>query len=265
LEPSQPDRLHNTLDALLHSFKQSLTNLGIFMIDAQKGLEQQREMARDIVTKLEGATAGKSKRGRTPKGSVRVKFNEKEMQVLRDVMSSWTQAGKHYPALLAEMAFIYLLAIFDAFMTDVFLAVLTARPEMMRSSKKQLAYETILAFSDTKDLTAYMAQRELNEIGYKELSDQLSYYKERFGIDVLGSGIALDDLQRIRMNRNLLVHNNGKVNAIYVKTVANSGYKLGDRILVSPQNWRDARQVLQKIAVFVHIRLLKKFGGLKES
>lgn len=119
-----------------------------------------------------------------------------------------------YPHLLMSMAFIYLIALFDSFLTDVFAAVLIERPETLKS-KKQLTYDRILELHQKGELVEFMARREINELSYKSMADQFDYYKAKFNIDLADSNVELAALVEIRARRNLLVHNNGVVDDIY--------------------------------------------------
>lgn len=170
-----------------------------------------------------------------------------------------TKLPQSYPSLASRMAYVNLIATFDAFLTDIFEAVILSRPEILKS-KKQLTYEKILDFTSRTDLILYLAKRELNELSYKSAKDQADYYKERFGIVLTDSGVSMDELVELRTTRNVLVHNNGIVNHIFLDQLPTTTYKLGDSVIIDLAYFDSAASSLNKIADFLVIQLSSKYA-----
>ncbi len=59
----------------------------------------------------------------------------------------------------------------------------------------------------------------MTELSYKSIRDQADYYRERFGIAIEDSGIPFGDLVELRAIRNILIHNNGIINHIFLEQV----------------------------------------------
>jgi len=164
-----------------------------------------------------------------------------------------------YPDLLLRLCFIYAVALFDGFVSDVLQILLTSKPEAMRSSKKQLSYESILRILEKGDLISFMAEREINEFGYKAIQDQAQYCQDRFGINLEESGVAITRLSEIRAVRNLLVHSAGIVNSIYLDIVPSSVDKIGEGITLAIEEVQSASNDLFTAAKFLHRALIEKF------
>ncbi|MGN6815758.1 MAG: hypothetical protein ACTHK3_06700 [Solirubrobacterales bacterium] len=62
-------------------------------------------------------------------------------------MEEATAAMSHYPGMLSEMSLIYLIASFEAFMSDLLYVLFTARPEILKSSKHVTVAEVVDAES----------------------------------------------------------------------------------------------------------------------
>jgi len=88
-----------------------------------------------------------------------------------------------------------------------------------------------------------MARREINELSYKSMADQSDYYKAKFNIDLADSGVELAALVEIRSRRNLLVHNNGIVNDMYMETVKYTTYNLGERVEITFDYWNKCKEL----------------------
>lgn len=164
-----------------------------------------------------------------------------------------------YPTLTLRMSFVYLMALFDAYLSDTFEAVVRSKPEVLRS-KKQLTYEKALEFSSMEDLIKYLAMREINELSYRSIKDQVDYYRDRFGFAISECGVSVDTLTELRARRNIFVHNNGMVNHLYLELVPLTAYTLGEIITVSSEYFEDAVRTLGQVASFATTSLTEKFA-----
>ncbi|MBC9250506.1 hypothetical protein A9179_09500 [Pseudomonas alcaligenes] len=230
------------------------------MGDAIKKIQKQHE---EIVGKLEAAKSGVPDPSPPNLGekTIQLDLNDEQIKLLTDVMKSAQSQKSSYPNLTFRMSFVYLVATFDAFIADVFLEVARARPEILKTSKKQLPYDRLLEFQSLDELVSFIASRELNELGYKSIKDQSDYYQDRFGVALQDSGILLAELTELRAARNLLVHNNGLVNHIYLEQVSGSKYKAGDNVQVDSDYFNRAVKSFQAVASFVTAKLIEKHAA----
>jgi len=180
------------------------------------------------------------------------------MDLLVEVMKFAQGHTSAYPNLTFRMSFVYLVALFDAFLADVFSKVVRIRPGILKSSKKQIFYDRLLEFGSFEALVEFIASRELNELSYKSIKDQPDYYRDRFGVAIEESGVTVSELIELRATRNLLVHNNGLVNHIYLEQVPSSMYKAGDDVQVDTNYFGQAVKSLDAVAEFITAKLIEK-------
>jgi hypothetical protein len=188
---------------------------------------------------------------------IQLELSEEQTDLIIDVMKLAQSHAGAYPGLALRMSFVYLVALFDAFLTDAFEAVIHQRPEMLKS-KKQISYEKLLEFSSLDSLIEYLAKREMNELSYKSIKEQAEHYRDRFGVSLEESGVSLPVLVELRAARNLLVHSNGVVNHIYLEQVAATPYALGESIVVERTYFDSAVRSLNKVAAHVANSLVAK-------
>jgi hypothetical protein len=100
----------------------------------------------------------------------------------------------------------------------------------------------------------------MNEVSYSSIRDQARYYLDRFGIDLAQSGVTITELTDISATRNLLVHNNGVVNSLYLETVPHSTCKLGDTINLTIPDVEKVGRKLRVVSSFLHKVIVKKFS-----
>ena len=65
-----------------------------------------------------------------------LELSRRQLATIVDAVGLWRDLHQQFPKLLLEMAFIYRVALHDAFLPDVLGAVLTANPDMLKSRKK---------------------------------------------------------------------------------------------------------------------------------
>lgn len=191
----------------------------------------------------------------------KIELSAEEKLSFVTAMRAYAESIERYPHMLLNMGFIYLVALFDAFITDIFTSFLLSRPEAMKPSGKQLGYERIIdLMSEGADsLLSFMAQSEIHSLSYASIADQAKYYKSRFKIDLSHSGVGIDVLTEIWARRNLLVHNNGVVNKLYLDAVRSSPFREGEVLNVGHGYWEESRRHLDGVATFVHKAVLDKF------
>lgn len=163
-----------------------------------------------------------------------------------------------YPGMLFEMAFIYFVAAFEAYMQDVTELTLRHRPEILKSGK-QLTVERIVELVQTDRLVEFLAEREVAELGYRSFGDQAEYYRDKFKLE-LGATAEIEHLIEIHARRNLLVHNGAFVNARYIETVVGTSAVIGQQLRISAEYWAEAVEALSNVATHVRDHTIRKYG-----
>lgn len=240
-------------------YSDSVAILSAYVRDIDGAIKKIQADRDTLVNKLVAVRAGEPYPIPNPPGEklITLKLSDEQADLIIDAMKLAQSHAENYPNLAFRMSFVYLIALFDAFLTDIFEAVVKNRPEMLKS-KKQISYEKLLEFSSLESLVEYLAKRELNELSYKSLKDQADYYQDRFGISLGDSGVSLDVLVELRAARNLLVHNNGVVNHIYLEQVPHSSYSLGESIKVDSSYFVSAVKSLSKVVAHIVAKLTEK-------
>ncbi|BCL33896.1 hypothetical protein NSMS1_03430 [Nostoc sp. MS1] len=251
--------LAEIISKLWNTYRKSTWELTAFIEDTQRSINETSQKHGRIAEKLRKVRQGESvENEKSDEKTISIELSEEELDALVSVITERGEMIGEYPRLLVGMAFIYLVALFDAFLTDAFAAVLIERPEALKS-KKQLTYDKILELQQKGELVEFMARREINELSYKSMADQSDYYKAKFNINLADSGVYLAALIEIRARRNLLVHNNGVVNDIYIEAVKQTKYNLGDRVEITFDYWNKCKERLNSVANFVHKSIIEKF------
>lgn len=251
----EPIHLDDALAELFTKFDSSASAIRKYVSGMQQHIVAEVMLYEGLVANLHEGRAVSSFRN----GIITYeKISDQPLPSLQYVLP-WGEILSQRNVMLFEMAFIYLLAAFDAYVADVFGAAMRSRPETLKSSQKQLTYQIIVEQHERGALLDYMVQRELHELSYKSIGDQAEYFKKKFKIDLQDSGVSVETLTELRACRNALVHNAGVVNYLYLDAVRASEYRLGERVKVSEHYWSAAFGSIYRVAEFLLDALVAKF------
>ncbi len=248
--------------ALFDEFYSQRSALMQFLSDTAEFIEEKTSRRADLVQHfVDGARVHPSERTPPKAGMVVLKLSREEYDEVISGMRRFHKATTAYPGMMYNMAYIYLVALIDAFISDVLTAILNHRPELLRSKQKQMSYQRILELASTGDIVDFMAQGEVMEFAYKSIGDQLDYLKNKVGLELNGSSSDVEQLAVIWWKRNVLVHGNGLVTSTSLDRITNSAHQLGDRIVITPVDWEHADDQVSSLALSIRQAALKKFDG----
>ena len=97
-----------------------------------------------------------------------------EKALLEDIrrrMEGIQKLTEDYEGLLYRMAFIYRVALYDAFVPDVLMAVVLTQTKLLKSSKT-LTHQEIVEHTDKGTLIEFMAEKVITPFSYSSIIDQ---------------------------------------------------------------------------------------------
>lgn len=158
------------------------------------------------------------------------------------------------------LSFVQLTTIFEAFLFDFLRLLLTNDPRHL-AQKKQIEVGIALSAADREALVWLIAERELNELKYDRPRAWFDYMSK---IVKLGCPTE-DEIERIaemKATRDLLIHNSGIVNKIYMdKAGSKARFAIGDRVVIDrpyfDDSWVLAKKLVDDIATSAKRRLSK--------
>ena len=255
--------LSDALNVIHLGYTQSVGLLKGYLEHIGSAITKLQKEHSSLLGRLDAARLGEPDPGPPSAGekSIKLELSAEEMDLVARAMKFAQGRTLEYPNLSYRMSFVYLIALFDAFLTDVFSEVARARPDILRSSKKQISYDRLLDLGSFDALVDFIASRELNELSYKSIKEQADYYRDRFGIALEDSGVPVSDLIELRSTRNLLVHNNGVVNHIYIELVPSTAYNAGDEVRVDANYFNQAAKSVEAVAAFITTKLVEKHAA----
>jgi len=111
---------------------------------------------------------------------------------------------------------------FDLYILNVLREIFQAKPDILKSGKK-IDASTLLELRTPEEIIFYLAENQLNELGYKPLSELRKWIKNRTGLELFKSDEVFDAALLATEVRNLIAHNDCKTNDVIEK-------RIGERI-----------------------------------
>lgn len=151
---------------------------------------------------------------------------------------------------LVSATFQHFVSSFEQFMVDLLRVWLTEYPRNL--SRKKLNFQTVLEAPNKDEIVYAVVQKEVLEIGYQRVADWFAYLEK---IAQLGcpNQDQIERIAEIKASRDVLVHNNGIANSIYVdKSMGRHRFADGDNLelpeLYHSDSWKLLRQVVTDLA-----------------
>lgn len=178
------------------------------------------------------------------------KVNESELTAL---------AQDYSTGYLVSATFQQFVSLFERFVFDFLRAWLAKYPASL--ARSELQFQAVLDATDKNEIVGMVVQREVGRLAYKRVADWFEYLER---IARLGTPTP-DQIQRlaeIKASRDILVHHNGIVNAIYVrKSAAAARFADGDILEIPEPYHRDAWQLIREVVSEISDAAINKLEG----
>ena len=147
---------------------------------------------------------------------------------------------------LMNLVFIQLLSKFEAFFFDLLKILLTERPVRLPKDKK-ITYGAIVECGDLNELLEKLVAKELNELKYRPVKDWFEQLQKIVHISS-PSEKQIDSLVEMKASRDLIIHNSGIINEVYIRKVGAFGRgRLGETISLPERYLRQTFNLLTTI------------------
>ncbi len=146
---------------------------------------------------------------------------------------------------LMSSTFQHFVSLFEEFFFGLLRHWLAAYPGS--HSNKQVEMSTILKASDKAAVVLAVVDKELNDLKYKRVADWFTYL-ERLAKLGCPTTAEIEELAEIKASRDILVHNNGVVNATYVeKAGKRARYQVGEKLEIPEHYHRESWERIRKV------------------
>lgn len=167
--------------------------------------------------------------------------------------------SRTYEAFFGQMAFARTVDNFITYFKDLLAEVFNARPEILRS-RDQEKLEFILKFDTMEELRNAIAEKKIDELFYKGISDIDKFFKEKLGIQLFKTEEDLNEANALVKKRNLIAHNRGRITKQFMKEFPNPDFKEGMYLKLSYEDLSKINLMLNNFLVYIDSEVSSKFG-----
>lgn len=174
----------------------------------------------------------------------------------------------YHKDLLYKNAFIGLLSSVEWFYSQVLHYFYDKHPEAAGIKKKTMTLEELKTFKNVEDAEKYLIDNKIEETFRAGFDTWMDLLKEEVKLKMPYLKPFYDELQEIYQRRNLLVHNGGIVNSIYISKVADEAkkeIKIGDRLTITADYLENAICKLHIVFTLIAAELWKKLEPEEEK
>jgi hypothetical protein len=159
---------------------------------------------------------------------------------------------------LTVFTFQHFVSLFEAFIFDLLRLWLSAYPASL--SGRKLDFGAVLRSPDRASLIQTVVDGELNQLKYERLSEWFAY-AERLAKFGCPSADEIERLAEIKASRDVLVHNNGIANTVYLaKSGIRARCKDGERLEVPDTYHRESWELMVKVVGNLSAAAISKAG-----
>jgi hypothetical protein len=156
-----------------------------------------------------------------------------------------SRVPRYLEGYLIPATFQQIISSFEAFFFDLLGLWLTAHPGSLY--RRQVDLETILTAGDNSAILRGVIERELNDLKYRRIADWFDFLRKLVSIPGPSDDEAVA-LAEAKASRDILVHNKGVVNAVYVaKSGKTARYSAGDLLELPDPYFRATAELIDKV------------------
>ena len=121
-----------------------------------------------------------------------------------------------------EMILVYLVIVFEEYITNILTALFRRRPSILKSSKKSITYEEAFKHRNLSELLTAIGRVEVESRTGSDIEDFGKYLRDMFNFEIMDR----QDWKQFKeyfYRRNIIVHNSGYPDSLYFEK---TGYKV---------------------------------------
>lgn len=167
------------------------------------------------------------------------------------------EAKQRQKEIIYSGSFIILITYFENMIAKLLRCDFQKHPNRMSLENKTVTYKMLEMSESIEDVKDYLIEEEVISIMYKSINDWIEYLKKKVKLKLEYASESLPILNEIMARRNLIVHNEGKVNSIYINIVSknNNAFKIGDVLFVDKKYIDNTINTLELVGVSIIVEM----------
>ncbi len=180
--------------------------------------------------------------------------------------------GPHFE-LFCELVACRLVDAFEAYLSEVTMLIFSTVPGTLlvndtASNKRTIDVSTLVdADRDgkpVKDILESIGTQKANSLSYKSLSERHRFWNTSHNFPLFSSDQDKNLASNMCDERNLIVHNRGIVNALFLERIAETGYPfqvdIGDQIKITKERMFELLELTERLVTDIYERASAKWN-----
>lgn len=238
-------------EPLLSSFLYALSN--------ELGEDSPPFELNDEIKKKE-AKKYKFKFTKNDKDELQISFNPKVAKSFKSASQNISKYS-HQANLLFTNSLISLVSFSEWFLSQIFHFYFDKFPDSINIKERNLTFEQLETFDSIEDARNFLIDLKIEEILRGNIESWFNVLKKELNLSLNYIEPHLEYIKEIYQRRNLLVHNGGSVNSVYlskVKPELRENLEKGQILQVSQEYLDNAISILEQVFILIGSELWKK-------
>lgn len=163
-----------------------------------------------------------------------------------------------YARHFSQMAYSRAIDNFITYFKEILAEVVIKKPQVLKS-KDQERLDFILSHGNFEDLLKAISEKKIEELFYKGIADIEKFFQERLGINIFKEEENRKTINRLIKQRNLIVHNRGKISKEFANEFKNNNYEVGLYLIFNYEDISNVNLFLSNFLVDLDTELSHKF------
>ena len=131
---------------------------------------------------------------------------------------------KHYEKNLSRIIYIRAIDNFTTYFKDILAEIVIKQPKVLKSKETE-SLDFILDHTSLEELIKSISEKKIESLFYKGINDIAKFFQDRLGVKIFKNESIEKNINILVKQRNLVVHNRGKITKEFINEFPNMDYK----------------------------------------
>lgn len=158
------------------------------------------------------------------------------------------------------------ISVFEDYLKEILEYLFNSYPHHIFKRKATLPMTKLLEYDSLELLKDSLIKEKVISLSFNNLVEVIGFIEDEFKVDMEIDIEVLESLTELTLIRNILVHNKGIVNEMFLRKIKGhhhlleKPYELGTKIIVSPPEMNDLFELLLDLGENIYGKLNNKYG-----
>lgn len=164
-----------------------------------------------------------------------------------------------YEQFYGQMSYARIIDNVLTYFKDILGEIIIKQPNILKSNETE-TYEFILNYDSIEEIRIALSEKKIESLFYKGIKDIEDFFKSRLNVDLFTSDEDRKEFNQAIKNRNIIVHNRGRINSEYLREFPDSNFKIGETLLFSYEAISNIHLIINNFVAHLDMNLANKYN-----